>query len=287
MRIALLTNAEHAQLFGIEQELPGLFRAVGIHAEPVIWSKQDTVLEHFDALLFRSVWDYYKHAAAFRKFLDRVQGMRVLNPVDVVRWNMDKAYLMELERAGIPIIPSQPVPRTAALDLGPVRQLGWHEAVIKPMVSAGAHRTSRFTMDELAIVEQEFRDYARSHDLIVQEFMPEIAVEGEWSVVFFNRTYSHAVLKRPAQGDFRVQPRFGGITQASSAPPALIAQARAVLEHVQGPLLYTRVDGVMRNGVFLLMELELIEPWLFLDQAEDGIQRFVDATAEALKLSAS
>jgi hypothetical protein len=112
--------------------------------------------------------------------------------------------------------------------------------------------------------------------------MPEIATHGEWSLLFFDNVYSHAVLKRPSIGDFRVQQHLGGSTRLLEPAPAIIAQAQRILHCLPEPPLYARLDGIERAGVFVLMELEITEPFLFLDYHPDAAHRFATAIQRRL-----
>jgi glutathione synthase/RimK-type ligase-like ATP-grasp enzyme len=136
---------------------------------------------------------------------------------------------------------------------------------VKPAVSAGARRTSVVSRAEAAVAAPGFQALLARRDLLVQPFLEAIADEGEWSLVFFARAFSHAVLERPAAGDFRVQERFGGAAAQARPPAGFVKLAADVLAAVEGDLLYARVDGVRDGEKFLLVELEVLEPSLFLD----------------------
>ena len=119
-------------------------------------------------------------------------------------------------------------------------------------------------------------------DCLVQPFVPEVQDPGEWSLIFLDGVFSHAVVKRPAAGDFRVQEEFGGTRHPADAPPELVAQAERVLALAGERTLYARVDGVVRGGLFQLLELELVEPSLFLDVVPAAAERFADAVVRWL-----
>jgi glutathione synthase/RimK-type ligase-like ATP-grasp enzyme len=160
---------------------------------------------------------------------------------------------------------------------------GWDEAVVKPAVAAGSHgawRTSRATAeaDQLRFSEQ-----LGARDLLLQPFLPEVTFRGEWSLVFLGGEYSHAVLKRPASGDFRVQEHLGGSSVPAEVDQLLVAQAESALAAVGQPLLYARVDGVERDGRLVLTELEIIEPSLFLGLARGAEHRFAEAVVRVLR----
>ena len=176
------------------------------------------------------------------------------------------------------MLPTAWLSRATPADLHALLEVrGWREAVVKPAVSASAHGTWRTSLDR-AREDQPRLDELLSHaEVLVQPLAPEVARDGEWSFVFFGGEYSHAVLKRPAAGDFRVQKELGGSEAALEPPPAMLAQARAVTAHIPGSWLYARVDGIDRGGVLTLFELELIEPVLFLGMDAGAPRRLANA----------
>jgi glutathione synthase/RimK-type ligase-like ATP-grasp enzyme len=124
--------------------------------------------------------------------------------------------------------------------------------------------------------DERAAEQLRETSLLVQPFIAEVATEGEWSLLFFGGRFSHAVLKRPKPGDFRMQGDHGGSAEAASPPPRLVAAAKRALSRILSPWLYARVDGVESGGQFLLMELEMIEPYLFLGHAPHAAETFAE-----------
>jgi len=155
-----------------------------------------------------------------------------------------------------------------------LEQAGWDEAVVKPVVSANAHETWRTSRARAADDEPRFRAIASRERVMIQPFLPEIVVDGEWSLVFFGGEFSHAVVKRPGAGDFRVQTDHGGSAVAARPDDAILAVARAALRCIPGDWLYARVDGCVVDGTFRVMELEALEPSLFLAWAPEAAERF-------------
>jgi glutathione synthase/RimK-type ligase-like ATP-grasp enzyme len=195
---------------------------------------------------------------------------------------MDKRYLRALAGRGVPVVPTAWVERGDARPLaGILAAHGWRDAVVKPVVSASAHATWRTGAsasagaDAGAEAEARFRAQCADGAVMVQPFLEVIRDGGEWSLVFVDGAFSHAVRKRPAPGDFRVQQEHGGSAEPAAAPAALVAHGRAALAAAQAAAgsasgaLYARVDGCETDAGFLLMELELLEPSLFLG-ADDG-----------------
>jgi len=149
--------------------------------------------------------------------------------------------------------------------------------VIKPAISATAYHTWRTTGEQAAQDQERFAALLQHSDVLVQQFMDPVVTEGEWSFVFFQKQYSHAVLTKVQPGDFRVQDDFGGTVESVSPEMALIEQAQQIIHCVKDPLLFARVDGIVIDGRLVLMELELIEPFLFLQSHPQAVERFARA----------
>jgi len=276
-RLAIFTNTEHPELPEEEQYLLEELPRRGIQPEPLVWDAHANGLEQYDGFLVRAVWGYYQQMNRFAKLLDQLHQSTqpVWNAPAWLRWNSHKFYLQDLAQKGIPIVPTIFV--KGKLDESTLKQTS--EAfdaghlVVKPAVSAGSHQTER-----LAAGDAPPESLAETEDWLLQPYLREIETEGEWSFVFFNGQFSHAVKKVPAPGDFRVQKQFGGQYHPERPSRELLQQARQVLRVLPAKPLLARVDGILREGQFLLMELELIEPDLYLYRDEDRV-RFLDAVA--------
>jgi len=279
--IALLTCERLPELNPADRALIPLFAEQDVTAVPVVWNDPNIRWQDFSALIVRTTWDYYKQADAFRHWLDTVEcaGVPTFNPVPVVRDNMHKFYLKRFQEKGITIIPTLFSAAAAPLTFETLQTRDWDKVVIKPAVSAGSFLTDTYAMS--ALNRDRFQEIVSQGDWLIQPYLPEIAMSGELSMIFFNGAFSHAVLKKPKDGDFRVQKQYGGQYQRVDPSPELlqVGQRIATLEN---NLLYGRVDGVMIDGVFHLMELELIEPDLYFEFGEDIGKRFVDGVMEKL-----
>nr|WP_240901983.1 hypothetical protein [Wenzhouxiangella sp. XN24] len=200
------------------------------------------------------------------------------NAGDILDWNYDKRYLQDLEAAGVPLVPTIFIQRGEKADIAALaRARGWDEIVVKPTISGGAYRTHRFRVDDAASYQQEIDETLAGRGVLVQPFLPEILSGGELSLLFFDGVFSHAVCKRPKPGDYRVQFQFGGTTERVEVEPALVAQARACVLAAPSRPVYARVDGVVKDGRFLLMELEVFEPLMFLGHDAAAPGRFARA----------
>lgn len=280
MRIAFATHAALKELTPSDRLAADELGRRGVSVTPMIWSSPAD-WRSFDAVVIRSTWDYYTRPAEFLAWLQGLEAQQVAvwNPVVLASWNLHKGYLRDLERAGVTIVPTAWVSDPA--DFGSLEQLlrsrGWADAVVKPAVSASAHRTWRTHGPITDTDEQQFRELAAAGEVMVQPFVEALARDGELSLVFLGGEFSHAVLKRAAAGEFRVQSKFGGTVTRVDAPAEWVTQARSILDAVRGPWLYARVDGCILDGRFVLVELELLEPDLFLNYEPLAPARLADA----------
>ena len=193
----------------------------------------------------------------------------------MLRWNADKRYLLALQAQGVDIIPMRVAPGRELQAL--LTGMQGRDVVVKPAVSGGAWHTVRGVVGAPDFA-QAIAALPAELDFLVQDFVPGIVADGEWSLLFFDGRYSHAVIKRPARGDYRVQSQHGGSVEAAEPTPAMIDSAQRVLSATAAlgypDIAYARVDGVMVDGRFRLMELEVIEPALFLAGRPDAAERF-------------
>lgn len=284
-RIALATYSLAPALVEDDQLLLEPLARRGIGAEPVVWDAPDVEWAAYDAVIIRSCWDYYLRRDEFLDWVTRLEAMGVplWNPPAVVRWNSEKSYLQELESDGVPIVPTRWVtPEGTATLAELLEETGWDEVVVKPVVSAGAYETWRTSRARAAGDEPRFRAQASRQRLMIQPFLLEITTAGEYSLFFFGGEFSHAVVKRPCPGDFRVQVQYGGQATAVEPDDALLSATRATLRGIPGDWLYVRVDGCYVNGTFRVMELEALEPALFLAWSPGAPDRFAQAVEAVL-----
>lgn len=266
MDIVLATCRAQPTLTPSDWLLAEALRARGAHVRAAPWDD----IEDGDVVVLRSTWDYHRRVGEFRAWLEAIaQRSRLINPLETVLWNLDKRYLRELERKGIAMPAArwfEPGEQPYLSDV--LKANGWERAVLKPRISATAHGTHLIRPGVL-LMGNDWAPALATGGLI-QEFVPEIQQSGEISLVYLGGAFSHAVRKVTAGGEFRVQAEFGGRTETVDADAALVAFGGRVLEAASVPWVYARVDVVEAAGGPLLMELELIEPELFLRDAAGG-----------------
>ena len=265
-RVALATAVSVVPPSDDDLALAAALEVLGVETAIVPWDDAATDWTTFAAVVVRSCWDYHLEPDRFLGWVATLErrGIRIWNDPATIRWNHSKAYLGELAAAGVTTVPTRWIGRGEAEPLTSVIEAaGWDDVVVKPAISASAHGTWRANRRG-ADREADFRRLVEAGPVLVQPFMEVVQTLGEWSLCFIDGKYSHAVLKAPRTGDFRVQESWGGTSRVADPPPGLIAEARAVLAAGPPGTLYARVDGCVDAGRFHLMELELIEPYLFL-----------------------
>lgn len=279
-RICFVTCWTWPQVSESDRLVQQALEARGATVEARAWNAPEADWDGFDAIVLRSNWDYHFDPDAFLGWLDRLEraGARIWNPPALVRWNLTKAYLLELARAGVPTVATVILEDETRAGLEAVMAArGWSRVVMKPVISASAHDTrlvSSATIDEAVAA---LAAGAIRRPVLVQPFVVEIQTRGEWSLVFIDAELTHAVLKRPAAGEFRVQPRLGGTVETPPPPDGVRAVARMALDALPVPPLYARIDGVETAAGFQIMEVEVNEPGLFFPHAPAAAQRFAEA----------
>jgi glutathione synthase/RimK-type ligase-like ATP-grasp enzyme len=285
--LALATCAALPELTADDRLLIPALAARGIGAVPAVWDDDTVDWLAFAAVVIRSTWDYHLRQPRFLAWIDRLGtlGVPLINPASVLRWNAEKTYLHDLTRAGVPVVPTRWVERDDPTPLAAIlRETGWPRAVVKPAIAATAYRTWATDLVSAGAHDARFKELIGDGRALVQPFVEAIAAEGEWSLMFFRGQYAYSVLKTPSAGDFRVQSDFGGQVVTRSAGPAMVAQASRVLDAApfkRSELTYARVDGCVVDGTFVLMELEVLEPGLFLAVGPRGADDFAEAIVHA------
>jgi glutathione synthase/RimK-type ligase-like ATP-grasp enzyme len=260
-----------------EVEAAVLLRA-GLSVEARQWNDPGD-LACFDLVMPLVAWGYHQDPPRWHALLDRLEreGLPIRNPVPLLRWNSDKRYLTELEAKGVATIPTRICEALDEAGLARARHDFGEELVIKPPVSASAYGTHRLGPND-GLPEE-----ARGRPMMVQPFLRSVAEEGEYSIMLFGGRFSHAIVKRPKAGDYRVQPHLGGTEMPCAAPEGAIDLAHAALAAAPAEATYARVDMVRDNqGELAIIELELIEPALWLQHAPDGGEGFASAIRAAL-----
>jgi glutathione synthase/RimK-type ligase-like ATP-grasp enzyme len=280
-RIALCTWSDPSY---VDPEPPLIARTLserGHQADVQVWHDGEVDWSGYDLVVIRSTWDYFGRLEEFLSWVDGVASVtRIVNPSTVIRWNSHKGYLAELGDHGIPVLPSLALPRRAVGAVDQLLAAGWDDVVIKPAVDGGARLAlrTRATAPEAA---DHLCRLVDEGDVIVQPFAPSVTL-GETSLFFFGADFSHAVRKVPKAGDYRVQGHHGGSEQAHQPTGGELEVAHAAMALAPAPLAYARADFIDVDGQPTLMELELIEPDLFLRMDSRAVGRFADLVESEL-----
>ncbi len=294
-KIALLASGNlipgHPDLredsFELEEEMGKLVPAFAAHGMELVlvnWRGAAERADEFDAMLPLLVWDYFENneEAFFAEMAKVCQKSELFNRFDVLQWNANKSYLEELGHRGASIIPAVAVDKVSeGRVMRAMDKFGTDKVVIKPDVGGGAWRQVLYTrgapfpsVDELP-----------PNGALIQPFLKSVEEEGEYSFLYFGGGFSHGLLKRAKEGDYRIQSIYGGREEAYTPTSAERAQARAVLDVLDFTPLYARVDFLRGDdGRLLLIELEMIEPYLYLpfSDGEAGDNKGAQKLAKAL-----
>jgi glutathione synthase/RimK-type ligase-like ATP-grasp enzyme len=283
LTIAILTPDPGGTLGGtrwppVLARLAAPLEAAGMQVESRGWTIAGD-LTGFDLVLPLLAWGYHREGDWVGQVARwQTEGVRLRSPPEVLRWNADKSYLARFAEAGAPVVPTLFVERLdqAALQAAAAR-FGTEELIAKPRVSASAFQTIRC---------RPGKPLAGGPDraAILQPYLPNIEAGGELSLIYLGGAFSHALRKRPRPGDFRVQPEFDSIITRHDPLPDEVEAAEAALRAADADLLYARVDLIrMPDGVPVLMEIELVEPDLYLEHHPDAPAAFARAVEAAAR----
>jgi len=287
-RLAIVTCAEFPALAPDDHALAEALRARGVEPVPCVWDDAGVEWAAFDGALLRSPWDYHLSRDAFVAWAARVGGLIPLwNDPATISWNTEKGYLRRFEAAGIPIVPTAWVEHGAAASLPALlAERGWTDAVVKPAVGLGSLGIVRVPAGDAdsPTAQTALDQLTRDGDVLVQPFLTSVVAQGELALIYIDGVFSHAARKRPAAGDYRVQPRWGGSIVRSDASPAAHAFAERVLAELPETPLYARVDLLEENPETpWLTELELVDPALYFGEHPKAADRLADAVARRLR----
>jgi glutathione synthase/RimK-type ligase-like ATP-grasp enzyme len=281
-RIVLATAGDDPDVTASDRLYAGALERRGFQVVGAPWNGPQVPFAGARAVVLRSTWGYYRELAAFRAWTEAMaSSTRLFNSIDLVRWNLRKDYVGKLAAAGVRVPGTRIVGCKVDAIESVFRETGWERAVIKPATGASGYSVELVKRLAVAAVVPRIAAEAPDTDVLVQEFLPEIA-EGELSLVYFDGVFSHAIRKRPPKGEFRVNSRFGA-TRAAETPSRRVAeQGAAALRALPEQPLYARVDGVVRDDQLIVIEVEVLEPALFMEFDPPSAERFADATVKRL-----
>jgi glutathione synthase/RimK-type ligase-like ATP-grasp enzyme len=287
--IAFVTYSPKPDLTPSDQLIADALAQRGVTVIPAPWDDPSLDWSAFDAAVIRSTWNYFDKPAEFALWLNHIEavGLPLMNPLKIIRWNMVKTYLRQMQAEGLRIVPTAWIEQHTAPDLANiVAERGWGDVLIKSTISGGAKGIHKVPAGKAADHQVVLVEMAHDCPIMIQPVLPEIHA-GEISVLFAGGKFSHAVRKFPAADNIFVQQTYGGYEVPYTPSETLIAEAAAVLEIArtladEQTITYARVDGVLIDGQFTLMELEVLEPALFITYASEVAQHFATAILEAI-----
>lgn len=277
-KIGFIASSNYPKLLKSDELLKHALEKEGFQVTSVSWDDRTVHWEAFDCIVLRAAWNYHLNPQQFLTWLDSIERLRVkiLNPPDMIRWNMKKTYMLELQGKGIPIVPTKIVKETSDVFVTSFFTSESDELIFKPLIGANAYNVFKIKRTDMERRQKEISGLLKQTSVLVQPFLPEIQ-KGELSLMFFGETFSHAIIKIPRRNEFRSNRERGAREQRIDVSPGTISQALNVIHVIpQGIPLYTRVDGIIKDDQFVLMELELIEPYLFMEFFPQGVDLFVE-----------
>lgn len=298
LEIALLTDRRYTAMHAPKEDwylgnilqddglLQKALQERGISSIRVDWSNPDVDWARFRAAVFRTTWDYFDRFPEFMEWLHRAsQQTRLINSLELVRWNLDKHYLADLQSRGICVVDSAYLETDSNQTVDDLlRVYGWNEAVIKPCVSGAARHTYRVNTENAQEVQQLIHPLLRHEAFLLQPFQQDIINTGEDTLMVINGQFTHAVRKIAKRGDFRVQDDHGGTVHRYEPTPEQVAFAELTIARCPQKPRYGRVDMIRNNqGHLAIMEVELIEPELWLRFHPPAAEVFADAIETALR----
>jgi len=258
-------------------------KARGWQVDVVSWRSHNVNWDCYDLVIIRSPWDYQNDPLEFLAVLKQIEASSAIlaNSLEIVEWNINKRYLQSLLNKGIKIVPTVFRDFILADELKAYfQQFDTNEIILKPSVSANADDTFRLSRVDIEKNKHTINTLFQHRDCMVQPFMASVVEEGEYSLFYFNGHLSHAILKRPAKDDFRVQEEHGGSLIKIRPEESLVESGHQVLKAIGENLLYARLDFVRSKSNFCLMEAELIEPSLYFNLDDKAACRFADAVVQ-------
>lgn len=286
-KVVLLSMENTKGFYTYDKLLIEPMKSIGWVAEEISWRNENINWNDYDAVIVRSTWDYQKDYKKFLEVLDKINNSsaHLENNFELMKWNMNKKYLFDLEQDGIKIVDTL---WKNTFDFNEIQNsfglFKTTEIIIKPNISANADNTFRLTKENLLNRKNELEKIFENREFMVQPFMESIVEEGEYSLFFFNGEFSHCVLKKPKENDFRVQEEHGGKFKRVVPAEQQISIGKNIVSKLSVLPLYARTDLVRTlDNDFALMELEAIEPSLYFNMDEQSPIRFTKAFEEKMK----
>lgn len=265
--------------------LKDALEALGRTVSRTYWNNPEYDWSQTKVAVIRTVWDYFEHFEAFNTWMvETASKTNLINPLALQQWNSHKFYLKELQKKGIRIVPTEFVAKGSSVSLQEISaKRDWNNKVIKPAISAAAFHTYKVSEANSPEMENTFQALLKDKDMLVQPFIETITEKGEASLMVFNGTYTHAILKKTKEGDFRVQDDFGGSVHPYSPTEEEIEFALAANASCPVIPIYGRVDIVWdAAGNPMLSEMEFLDPEIWLRKAPETARELAGGIAKMI-----
>ena len=282
-QVAFLSTDNLEDFFVYDELLIPHFEERGWQVHTVSWHNKAVTWDDYQYVIVRSTWDYQQHSEDFIQCLNAIEQSQatLLNPLNLIKWNLEKYYLKDLQKQGVETIAtlwceakSERVIETLVTGFS---HFNTSKLVIKPVLSANADNTFVVTPDTVENMSPMLCDIFSQRAYMIQPFLASVTEEGEYSLFFFSHQYSHAIKKVPQSGDFRVQEEHGGQLYCVEATQQQLAIAKRALDAMPDEALYARIDLIRHKTSWVVIELELIEPSLYFNLDQESPKRFVAA----------
>ena len=293
--VVLLTDSRYVNPSKIDPYIENVLKEDGLVMEGLEklnlrtikkdWNDTNFNWSSTKSAIFRSTWDYFDQFSTFRNWLDLVKDQcYLINPYQQINWNLDKHYLIDLQKLDLPIVESVFVSKKTNLNLETIsKSKNWKDIVIKPTISGAARHTYLLKNDEIKNFQEKWLSLTSMEDFMVQEFQNNILSSGEIAVMLFGGKYSHSVLKKAKKGDFRVQDDFGGSVEKINPSLEIIQLAEKTIKSLKTIPIYARVDIIFdNNNRPVISELELIEPELWFRFKEESAYKLAEIVKDFL-----
>ena len=293
--VVLLTDSRYVNPSKIDPYIENVLKEDGLVIEGLEklnlrtikkdWNDTNFNWSSTKSAIFRSTWDYFDQFSNFRNWLDLVKDQcYLINPYQQINWNLDKHYLIDLQKLDLPIVESVFVSKKTNLNLETIsKSKNWKDIVIKPTISGAARHTYLLKNEEIKNFQEKWLSLTSMEDFMVQEFQNNILSSGEIAVMLFGGKYSHSVLKKAKKGDFRVQDDFGGSVEKINPSLEIIQLAEKTIKSLKTIPIYARVDIIFdNNNRPVISELELIEPELWFRFKEDSAYKLAEIVKDFL-----
>lgn len=276
-RCAFLSTDNLEDFFVYDDLVKPFLRRLGWAVEDVSWRNKYIDFNQFELVIVRSTWDYQDDPVAFLDCLKRIHQSNAIleNSFELMRWNVSKAYLRDLEKAAVPILPTLWHDRFSSESIPQAfTHFSSEKLIIKPLVSANADQTYMFAENDINDLLDTFSDTFAERPYMLQAFEASILQKGEYSLFYFGHDFSHAICKKPAKGDFRVQEEHGGQLVSIKPDRDMLSLAQKTMSALPTSALYARVDMLETPRGLEIIEVELIEPSLYFNMDDESANRF-------------